>query len=193
MKLVDQNDRLCGHLRLLQVAKMIVPTEKYFSTIVSCQVHKIVSVIKNKLTKEKMRMFRTTVFGPLLDIDLVFNGQLFHYFLLREVTDANPDITSFNILGKKVTFSQDEFNSITGLWSTKEIVKRETSSESLRQLILRLKNPNDKDIYCKDVENAFEKFTFTNDEDVVKVALALFIKTLMIGKDKKTQFDVKNI
>ncbi|KAA0059846.1 Ulp1-like peptidase [Cucumis melo var. makuwa] len=29
-----------------------------------------------------------------------------------------------------------------------------------------------------------------NDDDVVKVALALFIKTPMVGKDKETQFDM---
>ncbi|XP_038880467.1 uncharacterized protein LOC120072127 [Benincasa hispida] len=130
-------------------------------------------------------------FGPLLDVDLVFNGQLFHYLLLKEVIDANPDVISFNILGKKVTFSQDDFNLITGLWPTKEIIERETSGERLRQLILGMKNPNDKDSSCKDVENAFEKFTFTNEEDAVKVALALFIEMVMIRKDKKIQFDLK--
>ncbi|XP_038875100.1 uncharacterized protein LOC120067628 [Benincasa hispida] len=138
-----------------------------------------------------MRMFRTTIFGPLLDVDLVFNGKLFYHFLLREVTDANPDVIAFNILKKKVKFFQDDFNLITGLWSTKKIVERETSDERLRQLILRPKDPNDKDSSCKDVENAFKKLTFTNDEDVVKVALALFIEIVMIEKDKKTLFDVK--
>ncbi|XP_038904329.1 uncharacterized protein LOC120090683 [Benincasa hispida] len=132
---------------------MAILAEKYFSAIVSCQVHKSVSVIKNKLTEEQMRMFKTTPFGPLLDVDLVFNGQHFHHFLLREVTDANLDVISFNILGKK--------------------------------------DLNDKDSSCKDVENAFEKSTFINDEDAVKVALTLFIKMVMIGKDKKIQFDVK--
>ncbi|XP_038876487.1 uncharacterized protein LOC120068920 [Benincasa hispida] len=73
---------------------------------------------------------------------------------------------------------------------TLEIVERETSSERLRELILGQKDPNGKNSSCKDVETAFEKFNFTNGEDVVKVALTLFIKTVMIGKDKKTHFDV---
>ncbi|XP_038896486.1 uncharacterized protein LOC120084734 [Benincasa hispida] len=132
-----------------------------------------------------MRLYRKTAFGPLLDIDLVFNGQLLHHILLREVADANPDIISFNILGKK-----DDFNLITRLWLTRETLERETNGERLRELIIRLKDPNEKDSSCKDVVTAFKKFNFTNDEDVVKIALALFIKTVIIGKDKKTQFDV---
>ncbi|XP_038894652.1 uncharacterized protein LOC120083141 [Benincasa hispida] len=76
------------------------------------------------------------------------------------------------------------------LWLIREIVERETSGERLRELILGPKDPNEKDSSCKDVEIAFEKFNFTNDENVVNLALALFIETVMIGKDKKTQFDV---
>lgn len=52
-----------------------------------------------------MKMFRKTSFGPLLDVDLVFNGQLFHHFLLREMREDSADSISFNILGKKVTFT----------------------------------------------------------------------------------------
>ncbi|KAA0041537.1 Ulp1-like peptidase [Cucumis melo var. makuwa] len=38
---------------------------------------------------------------------------------------------------------------------------------------------------CLEVEEVFKKFDFTNDDDAVKVALALFIKTMVVGKDKK--------
>ncbi|XP_038891583.1 uncharacterized protein LOC120080973 [Benincasa hispida] len=137
-----------------------------------------------------MRLYRKTAFGPHLDIDLVFNGQQLHHFLLREVVHANPDVISFYILRKKVTFSQDDFNFITWLWPTRKTVEREISGERLRELILGPNDPNEKHSSCKDVEIAFEKFNFTNDEDAVKVALALFIETEMIGKDKKTQLDV---
>ncbi|XP_038896280.1 uncharacterized protein LOC120084553 [Benincasa hispida] len=171
---------------------MIVLAEKYFPATVACQVHKIAPVIKKKLTEEQMRLYKETTFDPLLDIYLVFNGQLLHHFLSREVVDANPDIISFNIIRKKVTFSYEDFNLITGLWPTKETVERETSGERVRELILGPKNPNRKDSSCKDVEIAFENFNFTNDQDAVKVALTLFIETMMIGKDKKTQF-VSNI
>ena len=41
-----------------------------------------------------------------------------------------------------------------------------------------------------EVEKIFKNFEFTNDDDAVKVALAVFIETMMVGKDKKTQFDM---
>lgn len=52
-----------------------------------------------------MDIFRKTSFGSLLDVDVVLNGKLFHHFLLREVEDENLNVISFNILGKKVTFT----------------------------------------------------------------------------------------
>ncbi|XP_038874932.1 uncharacterized protein LOC120067442 [Benincasa hispida] len=107
-----------------------------------------------------MGLYRKTAFGPLLDIDLVFNGQLLHHFLLGR------------------------------LWPTRETIERGISGESLRELILGPKDPNKKKSSCKDVKTAFKKFNFNNDEDAVKVVLALFIETVMIGKDKKTQFNV---
>ncbi|KAA0062480.1 MuDRA-like transposase [Cucumis melo var. makuwa] len=116
--------------------KMAVPSDKYFPATVSCQVHKIGSLIKDKLTKEQLQMFDKTIFGPLLNVNMVFNGQLIHHFLLRQIPeDGNADGICFSVLGKN-------------------------------------------------------NFEFTNDDDAVKIALAVFIETVMVGKDKKTQFDM---
>lgn len=38
---------------------------------------------------------------------------------------------------------------------------------------------------CLDVEEAFKEFNFTNNENAMKVALAFFIKTVMVRKNKK--------
>ena len=73
------------------------------------------------------------------------------------------------------------------------MIERDTSGERLRQLMLGPKGPNEKERSCKGLETAFGSHRFTNDEDVVKVALALFIKMVMMGKDKKTQFDVNTL
>ncbi|KAA0042072.1 Ulp1-like peptidase [Cucumis melo var. makuwa] len=103
---------------------MAVPSDKYFPATVSCQVHKIDSLIKDKLTKDQLQMFEKTIFGPLLNVNMVFNGQLIHHFLLRQIPeDGNADGICFSVLGKNV-------------------------------------------------------------------ALAVFIETMMVGKDKKTQFDM---
>ncbi|KAA0048125.1 Ulp1-like peptidase [Cucumis melo var. makuwa] len=101
---------------------MTVPSDKYFFATVSCKVHKISSLIKDKLTKEQLQMFDKTIFGPLLNVNMVFNDQLIHHFLLRQIPeDGNADGICFSVLGKNV-------------------------------------------------------------------ALAVFIETVMVGKDKKTQF-----
>ncbi|KAL0546972.1 hypothetical protein IC582_016891 [Cucumis melo] len=98
---------------------MVVPNDKYFPATVSCQVHKIGSLIKDKLTKEQLQMFDKTIFGPLLNVNMVFNGQLIHHFLLRQILeDGNADGICFSVLGKNVRFTQKEFNIITGLWPT---------------------------------------------------------------------------
>ena len=53
---------------------MVVSEDKYFPATVSYMVHKTSSLIKSKLTTDQMEMFKKTSFGPLLDVDLVFNG-----------------------------------------------------------------------------------------------------------------------
>lgn len=72
---------------------------------------------------------------------------------------------------------------ITSLWSIREAVIKDTSDESqLRQLILGSKTQDEKGKLCKDVWIALEKHDFTIDENVVNVALALYIKVIMMEK-----------
>ncbi|KAA0065999.1 Ulp1-like peptidase [Cucumis melo var. makuwa] len=75
---------------------MAVLSDKYFHATVSCQVHKISSFIEDKLTKEQLQMFDKTIFGPLLNVNMVFNGQLIHHFLLRQIPkEANVALAVF--------------------------------------------------------------------------------------------------
>ncbi|KAL0541303.1 hypothetical protein IC582_021345 [Cucumis melo] len=102
---------------MIIIFKMAVPNDKYFPTIVPCQVHKIGSLIKDKLTKEQLQMFDKTIFGPLQNVNMVFNGQLIHHFLLRQIPEeANTNGICFSVLGKNVCFTQNVFNIITGFW-----------------------------------------------------------------------------
>ncbi|XP_050938112.1 uncharacterized protein LOC127148462 isoform X2 [Cucumis melo] len=168
---------------------MVVPSEKYFPATVSCQVHKIGSLIKDKLTKDQLQMFEKTIFGPLLNVNMVFNGQLIHHFLLRQIPeDGNADGICFSVLGKNVRFTQKEFNIITGLWPTNNPLEKDCDSKRLQSLLFG--SENKKVITCLEIEEIFKNFEFTNDDDAVKVALAVFIETVMVGKDKKTQFDM---
>ncbi|KAL0552022.1 hypothetical protein IC582_011115 [Cucumis melo] len=168
---------------------MAVPSNKYFPATVSCQVHKIGSLIKDKLIKEQLQMFDKTIFSPLLNVNMVFNGQLIHHFLLRQISeDGNVDGICFSILGKNVCFTQKEFNIITGLWPTNTTLEKDCDNKHLQSLLFG--SENKKLITCLEIEEIFKNFEFTNDDDAVKVALAVFIETVMVGKDKKTQFDM---
>ncbi|KAA0037752.1 MuDRA-like transposase [Cucumis melo var. makuwa] len=169
--------------------KMAVPSDKYFPATVSCKVHKIDSLIKDKLTKEQLQMFDKTIFGPLLNVNMVFNGQLIHHFLLRQIPeDGNADGIYFSVLGKNVRFTQKEFNIITELWPTKNPLEKDCDSMRLQSLLFE--SENKKLITCLEIEEIFKNFEFTNDDDAVKVALAVFIETVMVRKDKKTQLDM---
>ncbi|KAA0053152.1 Ulp1-like peptidase [Cucumis melo var. makuwa] len=137
---------------------MVLPSDKYFPAIVSCQVHKIGNLIKDKLTKEHIP------------------------------EEANANGIYFSILGKNVRFTQNEFNIITGLWSTRVTLEKDCDINRLQTLLFG--SENKKIIKCLELEEIFKNFEFTNDEDAMKVALALFIETVMVGKDKNTQFDM---
>lgn len=45
----------------------------------------------------------------------------------------------------------------------------------------------------KDFKTAFKNYRFMNDEDVVKVALALFIEMVMMDKDKKPSLMLRHL
>ncbi|KAA0060808.1 Ulp1-like peptidase [Cucumis melo var. makuwa] len=168
---------------------MAVSSDKYFPATVSCQVHKIDSLIKDKLTKEQLQMFDKTIFGPLPNVNMVFNGQLIHHFFLRQIPeDGNANGICFSVLGKNVHFTQKEFNIITGLWPTNNPLEKDCNSKCLQSLLFG--SENKKQITCLEIEEIFKNFEFTNDDDAVKVALVVCIETVMVGKDKKTQFDM---
>ncbi|KAL4028522.1 hypothetical protein IC575_011719 [Cucumis melo] len=137
-------------------------------------------------------MFEKSIFGPLLNVNMVFNSQLIHHFLLRQIPeDGNVDGICFSILGKNVCFTQKEFNIITGLWPTNTTLEKDCDNKHLQSLLFG--SENKKLITCLEIEEIFKNFEFTNDDDAVKVALVVFIETMMVGKDKKTQFDMDNL
>ncbi|KAA0051888.1 Ulp1-like peptidase [Cucumis melo var. makuwa] len=94
----------------------------------------------------------------------------------------------FSVLGKNVYFTQKEFNIIIGLWPTKKTLEKDFDNKCLQSLLFG--SEDKKLITCLEIEEIFKNFKFTNDDDAVKVALAVFIEIVMVGKDKKTQFDM---
>ncbi|KAL0534036.1 hypothetical protein IC582_028313 [Cucumis melo] len=90
----------------------------HFYSLVSCLSHleKTTHNIKAKLKPDQLALFRKTKFGHFLDLNIVFNGPLIHYLLLREVEDEGKDSISFLLGGIVCTFGRREFNIIIGLW-----------------------------------------------------------------------------
>lgn len=144
-------------------------------------------VIKNKLTPTQLDMFRRTILGRLVDVDLVFNSPLVHHILLREVMDERPDVMSFDLRGTIATFSKKEFMLLTGLWQAPEqVVHKKVSSTHLRAKYFNGMT----EINLKEFEQKYENLVFKNDEDAVKISLVYYIELAMMGKDKvKTLVD----
>ncbi|KAL4026085.1 hypothetical protein IC575_014509 [Cucumis melo] len=134
-------------------------------------------------------MFEKIIFGPLLNVNIVFNGQLIHHFLLSKIPEeANTYRICFLVFGKNVRFTQKESNIIPRLWPTNVTLEKDYDNKRLQSLLFG--SENKKIITCLEVEEIFKNFEFTNDYDAVKVALAVFIETMMVVNDKKTQFDM---
>ncbi|XP_038896437.1 uncharacterized protein LOC120084700 [Benincasa hispida] len=85
-------------------------------------------IVKEKLMPMQLAMFRRTVFGRFVDVDMVFNNPIVHHMLLREVKRTKSDLMSFSVCGKVVTFSKDDFFVMTGLWQSPSRVDRNQQS-----------------------------------------------------------------
>ncbi|TYK04905.1 Ulp1-like peptidase [Cucumis melo var. makuwa] len=134
-------------------------------------------------------MFDKTIFCPFLNVTMVLNGQLIHHFLLGQIPEeANANGICFSVLRKNVYFTQKKFNIITGLWPTNVTLMKDYDNKRLQSLPFG--SENKKIITCLEVEEIFKIFEFTNDHDAMKVGLTVFIETVMVRKDKKTQFDM---
>ncbi|KAL4025634.1 hypothetical protein IC575_014038 [Cucumis melo] len=167
----------------------------HFYSLVSCLSHleKTTHNIKAKLKPDQLALFRKTKFGHFLDLNIVFNGPLIHYLLLREVEDEGKDSISFLLGGVVCTFGRREFNIVTGLWGPKEDYIQLGGNSRLLEKFFK-----DKDcVYVSDLEDIFLEYE-GDDDDIVKLALVYFIeisfalkraldKQYAKGKKKSTQ------
>ena len=67
--------------------------------------------VLNKLTPDQLEIFKRTIFGRFVDMDMVFNNSIAHQMLLREVKMKRGDIG-----GEIVIFSKDAFLLMANLW-----------------------------------------------------------------------------
>ncbi|KAL0543885.1 hypothetical protein IC582_018990 [Cucumis melo] len=159
----------------------------HFYSLVSCLSHleKTTHNIKAKLKPDQLALFRKTKFGHFLDLNIVFNGPLIHYLLLREVEDEGKDSISFLLGGVVCTFGRREFNIVTGLWGPKEDYIQLGGNSRLLEKFFK-----DKDcVYVSDLEDIFLEYE-GDDDDIVKLALVYFIEISLLGKDRRTKVDI---
>ncbi|KAL4033264.1 hypothetical protein IC575_006351 [Cucumis melo] len=159
----------------------------HFYSLVSCLSHleKTTHNIKAKLKPDQLALFRKTKFGHFLDLNIVFNGPLIHYLLLREVEDEGKDSISFLLGGVVCTSGRREFNIITGLWGPKEDYIQLVGNSRLLEKFFKDKEC----IYVSDLEDIFLEYEGDND-DIVKLALVYFIEISLLGKDRRTKVDI---
>ncbi|XP_022156465.1 uncharacterized protein LOC111023353 [Momordica charantia] len=130
-------------------------------------------------------MFRKTIFGHLLDVDLVFNGPLIHNILLREVEDSTPNTISFNLFGRRVSFGRREFDLISGLHYDRSPVRKVTHSHKLRTLYF---NDRTNDV-LSDFVKLYIAALFKDDFDVIKVSIIYMVELVLLGRETTMKFD----
>ncbi|KAL0543594.1 hypothetical protein IC582_018694 [Cucumis melo] len=159
----------------------------HFYSLVSCLSHleKTTHNIKAKLKPDQLALFRKTKFGHFLDLNIVFNGPLIHYLLLREVEDEGKDSISFLLGGVVCTFGRREFNIITGLWGPKEDYIQLVGNSRLLEKFFKDKEC----VYVSDLEDIFLEYE-GDDDDIMKLALVYFIEISLLGKDRRTKVDI---
>ncbi|KAL0534268.1 hypothetical protein IC582_028557 [Cucumis melo] len=164
-----------------------INSSHHFYSLVSCLSHleKTTHNIKAKLKPDQLALFRKTKFGHFLDLNIVFNGPLIHYLLLRLVEDGGKDSISFLLGGVVCTFGRREFNIITGLWGPKEDYIQLVGNSRLLEKFFKDKEC----VYVSDLEDIFLEYE-GDDDDIVKLALVYFIEISLLGKDRRTKVDI---
>ncbi|XP_022141672.1 uncharacterized protein LOC111011977 [Momordica charantia] len=164
-----------------------IPPSSYRSSNLTCLSHigSTVKAIKSKLTPRQLSMFRKTIFGHLLDVELVLNGPLLHNLLLRELENSRADVITMDVLGNRVSFGFSEFCLITGLKDSRRPIRKDTSPKRLRKLYF-----DDKvDILLSEFEARYMVMQFEDDIDAVKISMLLFVELVLFGKDRTLKLD----
>ncbi|KAK2658180.1 hypothetical protein Ddye_004713 [Dipteronia dyeriana] len=151
-----------------------------------------IRLIKSCLSQKQLDMFKETCFGHFLDVsDMVLSGQFCHYILLRECHVKNEEENSsclwYHVGNEMIRFSPVEFCLVTGLAfgeyseSTSNLFNRKNGR-------LRRSYFQESKVSVKMVVDWFRNLIPNNnnsDEDMVKLALILFLEMMLVGKDDR--------
>ena len=151
----------------------------------------VITKIKEHLSANQLKMFRSTCFGHFLDLkQLKLQGQLVHCLLLREVNHPATDEIWFSIGGYNLRFSIGEFGIITGLKCVDDFDRSSIANYEKNTLIEKYFNGADK-VKREAVEECFFSGKFDCDEDAVKIAVLYFVM-MYFFTSPKDKFVIKD-
>ncbi|KAK2642483.1 hypothetical protein Ddye_024246 [Dipteronia dyeriana] len=167
----------------------------FYEAKVTCHSHwRTIEMIRNRLSPQQLKTFEEMCFGHFLRVhNLQFSGQLCHHLLLREVDikGASTHEMWFLIGSDLIRFSKVEFGLVTGLKFGKNKESFHQISKRLGERIRLTHFNGAKKIFVENLEAYYIGYVSKDekDDEILKLALLLFLEVTLLGKDKRTQID----
>ncbi|PWA61132.1 phospholipase-like, Aminotransferase-like mobile domain protein [Artemisia annua] len=152
-------------------------------------------LIKDRLSDNRRRLFRSTCFGPWLDLNYFENDEsLIHYMLQNQIKsdDAHYDLPLiYDVNGHHLHFGRRQFHLITGFkFGMPSFRKFRTGDIIFRDRVFPEKIGVDLkaiDLLCLIEED--EYFIKLSDEDAVRVCLLLTAQVIFMGREMLSVVD----
>ncbi|PWA37409.1 phospholipase-like protein [Artemisia annua] len=132
-------------------------------------------LIKARLDEKRCTLFRSTCFGPWLDITYVDNDEtLVHHMLEKQLAsdDKHYDLSLvYHVNGHLLHFGRREFQLITGPFNFRDRVFPDKIGEHLRNIDLLSLIEDD------------EAFSKISDEDAIRACLLLALEVTFMGRE----------
>ena len=147
---------------------------------------KAVEVIKQKLGRRGVRLFKKTCFGHFLNLKpITFCSAIVHNLLVRQVECDDSNVIEFNFRGIGARFDRMAFAIVTGLNCGKYPVDHETRNllDTLWEKYFGTSGP----VSLKDLMTTFEATTFApaDVKNTVKVCMLYLLESVLLGGEKR--------
>lgn len=156
------------------------------------------SLVREKLNEKRRILFRTTCFGPWLDIVFFDNEtHMLDYILQKQcyVDDAQYDMSLiYDVDERSIHFGRPEFYLITGFRFGKYVSAHSYSSGDIKFKTRVFPNSKGEKITNLDLLGVLEDeelFCKLSDEDAVRVCLLLVLEVVFMGRLLTEQVDDK--
>ena len=150
-----------------------------------------VKKIKNKINSKQLTMFEKGCFGYFLKVqELQFSGQTVNEMLWRQCVGEDMDVMEFNFGGSGARFTIQEFGLITGLCCGPIPTTRAATSHHFRDKYFSSRKLP---LHNSDIDDIFDRVTCEDDDDMLRLALLLFLETVVLGKEKPTPVPLEHI